>query len=143
MNDGKIQLGPGADENGFALMLSQLIAQNLDDHPEKQRDFDRLSARIALVVEDAEVSVTLRFDAGRLTIHDGIVGIPDVTIRAGSDDVTRMSLMELVPRLRVPNPRGEVTREILRASRDGRIKMYGALANIPTVLRLTRVLSVS
>lgn len=138
-----VELGRGAEDNGFALMLSQLIAQNLDDRPEKRRDFDRLSARIALVVEDAEVSVTLRFDAGRLTIHDGIVGIPDVTIRADSDGVTRMSLMELVPRLGIPDPRGEVTREIFRASRDGRIKMYGALANIPTVLRLTRVLSVS
>jgi len=138
-----IELGPGADENGFALMLSELIRQNLEDHPEKLRDFRRLAGRVALVVEDAEVAVTLRFDGGRLTVHDGIVGIPDVTIRASSDDVTRMSLMELLPLVRLPDPRGAVTRHILRASREGRIRMYGALANLPTVIRLTRIMSVT
>lgn len=138
-----IELGPGADDNGFALMLSALIRQNLDDHPRKQRDFLKLSGRVAIVVEDAGVAVTLRFDAGRLTVHDGIVGIPDVTIRAGSDDVTQMSLMELVPRLGLPDPRGAATRHVLRASREGRIHMYGALANLPMVLRLTRIMSVN
>lgn len=138
-----VELGPGADDNGFALMLSELIRQNIEDHPDKQRDFLRLSGRVAIVVEDAEVAVTLRFDAGRLTVHHGIVGIPDLTIRAGSDDITQMSLMELLPRVRLPDPRGSVTRSILRASREGRIQMYGALANLPLVVRLTRILSVT
>lgn len=138
-----IELGPGAEDNGFALMLSELIRQNLDDHPHKRRDFLKLSGRVAIVVEDAGVAVTLRFDAGRLTVHDGIVGIPDVTIRADSDEVTQMSLMELLPRVGLPDPRGEATRQILRASREGRIRMYGALPNLPLLLRLTRVMSVN
>lgn len=138
-----IELGPGAEDNGFALMLKDLIGQNLADHPEKVRDFERLAARIALVVEDAGVSVTLRFEAGRLTLHDGIVGIPDLTIRATTDDITQMSLMELLPRVRLPDPRGAVTKQVLKASREGRIRMYGALANIPSVIRLTRILSIT
>jgi len=138
-----VDLGPGAEEHGFALMLSDLIRQNLEDHPGKKRDFARLAGRVAIVVEDAGVSVTLRFDAGRLTVHDGIVGIPDVTIRAEADDVTAMSLMELTPRLALPDPRGESTRRILDAQRKGRIRMYGALANLPLVVRLTRVMSVN
>lgn len=141
--DPVIELGPGAEENGFALMLQDLIRQNLADHPEKRRDFARLAARIALVVEDAGVSVTLRFDAGRLTLHDGIVGIPDLTIRATTDDITQMSLLPLLPRLRLPDPRDPVTQHVLRASREGRIRMYGALANLPSVIRLTRILSVA
>ncbi len=138
-----IELDPGAEDNGFALMLADLLRQNLEDHPDKARDFARLSGRVAMVVEDAGVAVTLRFDAGRLVVHDGIVGIPDLTIRAGSDDITQMSLMELLPRVRLPDPRGEATRRVLRASREGRIRMYGALANLPLVVRLTRVMSVS
>lgn len=138
-----VELGPGADDNGFALMLAELIRQNLDDHPHKQRDFFKLSGRVAIVVEDAGVAVTLRFDAGRLTVHDGIVGIPDLTIRADSDDVTQMSLMELLPRVGLPDPRGSATKHVLRASREGRIRMYGALPNLPMVLRLTRIMSVS
>jgi len=138
-----IELGPGAENNGLALMLSELLRQNLQDNPHKRRDFDRLAGRVAIVVEDAEVSVTLVFRAGTLTVHDGIYGIPDLTIRAGMDDVTNMSLVELIPRVGLPDPRGEVARKVMRASREGRIRMYGLLANIPLVVRLTRVMSVS
>lgn len=138
-----IELAEGSDENGFAVMLQSLLSQNLDDHPHKRRDFDRLLGRVAIVVDDVELSVTLHFQSGRLTVHDGIVGIPDLTIRATSDDVMKMSLMELTPRGALPDLRKPVTREVIAASRDGRIKMYGALANIPMVLRLTRVMSVN
>lgn len=138
-----IELGPGAGENGFAVMLSELLRQNLADHPEKMRDFDRLLGRVAIVVEDARVSVTLHFQSGRLMVHGGIVGIPDVTIRANSDDVMQMSLVELVPRLGLPDLRKENARAMIRAQREGRVKMYGALVNLPLVLRLTRVMSVN
>lgn len=138
-----IELGPGAEDNGFAVMLADLLRQNLEDHPEKRGDFRRLSGRVALVVEDAGVAVTLRFGAGRMTVHDGIVGIPDLTIRAGSDDIVQMSLVELLPGVRLPDPRGSVTRAVLRASREGRIKMYGALPNLPLLVRLTRLMSIN
>jgi hypothetical protein len=138
-----IELAKGADQNGFAVMLSELLRQNLDDHPEKMRDFDRLLGRVAIVVEDARVSVTLHFESGRLTVHGGIVGIPDLTIRANADDVMQMSLVELVPRLGLPDLRKENARAMIRAQREGRVKMYGALANLPLVVRLTRVMSVN
>ena len=138
-----IELGVGAEDNGFALMMSDLLRQNLEDHPHKRRDFDRLVGRIAIVVEDADVSVTMLFEGGRLEVQDGIVGIPDLTIRAPSDEVMQMSLMELTSRFALPNLRGEVTRGVMRASREGRIRMYGALMNLPMVLRLTRVMSVN
>jgi len=138
-----IELGPGAEENGFALMMSDLIRQNLEDHPHKVRDFDRLRGRVAIVVEDAAVAVTMLFEAGKLTVHSGIVGIPDLTIRAPSDDVMQMSLVELTPRLQLPDLRGEVTRQVMQASRQGRIRMYGLLGNVPLVVRLTRVMSIN
>jgi hypothetical protein len=138
-----IELAEGADQNGFAVMLSELLRQNLADHPHKMRDFDRLLGRVAIVVEDARVSVTLHFQSGHLTLHGGIVGIPDVTIRANADDVMQMSLVELVPRFGLPDLRKENARAMIRAQREGRVKMYGALVNLPMVLRLTRVMSVN
>ncbi len=138
-----IELGEGADRNGFALMLSQMLRQNLDDHPHKRRDLDRLLGRVAIVVEDAGVSVTLHFDRGTLAVHDGIVGIPDLTIRTTADDVMKMSLIELVPRVGLPDLRKETARHVMRASAEGRIQMFGALANLPMVVRLTRLMSVN
>jgi hypothetical protein len=139
----KVELAEGADDNGFALMVSELIRQNVEDHPAKRRDFDRLRGRVALVVSDARVAVTLEFARGGLVVHDGIVGIPDLTIRADSDWITQMSLMEMMPRLGLPDPRGENTRKVFEASSAGEIKMVGALVNLPLVLRLTRVMSVA
>lgn len=138
-----IALAPGAEENGFATMMATLLRQNLEERPHKQRDFNRLVGRVAIVVVDAGVSVTLLFRAGQLVIHNGIVGIPDVTIRASGDEVMKMSLIELLPRVALPDPRGRVTREVFHASREGRIRMYGALANLPLLVRLTRVMSVN
>jgi hypothetical protein len=49
-----------------------------------------------LVAEDAQVSTTLQFQDGTMIVHDGIFGIPDVTIRAPNDDLIRLSLMEVL-----------------------------------------------
>ena len=143
MTEAVIQLAPGADDNGLAHMITNLIRDNIDDHPRKREDFDKLVGRVAIVANDVGVSLTLHFEQGRLTAHDGIVGIPDVTVRADSDDVINMSLIELTPRFGLPNLRGEKMKEVMSASREGRMHVYGALGNIALMLRLTRLLSVN
>ena len=139
-----IIMAPGANENGFASMLSTLIRQNLDERPEKLRSFERMAGRVTLVVEDLAMTVTMHFERGRMTVYDGVVGIPDVTVRAPSELVTQMSLMELEPRFKLlPDPRGENTKAILEASRLGKMEMHGTLTHLPLVLRLTQVMSVA
>lgn len=139
-----IIMAPGASENGFAAMLSTLIRQNLDERPEKLRSFARMDGRVTIVVEDLAMTVTLLFQRGRMTVFDGVVGIPDVTVRAPSELVTQMSLMELEDRFRfLPDPRGENTKAVLEASKSGRMEMHGMFAHLPLVLRLTQVMSVA
>lgn len=138
-----IQLADGAEANGLAQMIADLIRQNLEDSPRKRADFGRMLGRVALVAEDADVRLTMEIDPNRLTIHDGIVGIPDMTIRASSEDIINLSLMELTPRFRLPDPRGAINRRVWEGTREGRIQMYGTLANFPLALRLTRVMSVN
>jgi len=143
MGEPVIEFGPGAEDNSLALRLSDLLRQNIEDHPEKRRDFDRLRGRIAMIATDARVAVTLHFANAGLTVHTGIVGIPDLSIRADSDWITRMSLMELLPRIGLPDPRGKNTRAVFEASGAGAIKMHGALTNLPVVIRLTRLMSIT
>jgi len=138
-----IQMAPGAEDNGFADMLATLLRQNLDDHPDKVAVLERMVGRVALVVEDLGISVTLLFDGGILTLHDGIAGIPDLTVRAPSDLVTKMSLIELRGPLGLPDPQGKVAREIFEAGRRGEVVMHGWLENVPLLLRMTRVMSVN
>jgi hypothetical protein len=144
-----IELAPGAGENGFASMLAELVRQNLAAKPQKQRDFRALSGSISIVAEDAEVALTMHFNGGRLTIHDGIVGIPDLTIRGDSDTILSLSNTPLITKLGLPfpDPRDKegvaVSRSVLDAMKAGRFHIYGLAFHVPMLLHLTRVMSVN
>jgi hypothetical protein len=144
-----IRLAPGAEDNGLASMLADLVRQNLEAKPHKQGDFRALAGSFSIVADDADVALTLRFDHGKLLIHDGIVGIPDVTIRGGSDTIMALSNMPLLTRfgLPIPNPRDKegvlVARGVMDAMRKGTFHVYGMLFHLPMMMRLTRVMSVN
>lgn len=137
-----IELAPDAVDNGLANMLSELLRQNLVDRPEKRRDFEKLVGRVAIVAEDVGVSLTMRFSGGHVVVHDGIVGIPDVTVRADGDAIMQMSLVELDGRFRLPDPRREGTKALFAMQSKGRVHTYGTLMNIPLLIRLTRLMSI-
>jgi len=144
-----VALDPGAENNGFATMLADLVRQNLEAKPHKVRDFDRIRGSIAIVAEDAEVALTLVFSEGQLTVHDGIVGVPNVTVRGTSDIIMAMSNIPLTRRLALPIPaRGdrqgrETMRDIGAAMRDGSFHAYGMPFHVPMMVHLTRVMSVN
>ena len=99
-----VELHPDAVELPFAEMMAVLLRQNLDDHPEKVIVAKRMTGRIAIVVTDLDLAVTLVCARGRITFMAGIAGIPDVTIRAPSEWVSKMSLVEMMgTRIRVPD----------------------------------------
>ena len=144
-----IALAAGAEENGLAVMLSDLVRQNLEAKPHKKGDFDALRGTVSIVADDADVALTLRFEGGRLTIHDGIVGIPDVTIRGPSDTILALSNMPLSTPLGLPFPgprdKGgrEVVKGVMAAMRAGSFHIYGMLFHLPMMMRLTRVMSIN
>jgi hypothetical protein len=141
-----IQLGPGAEDNGLASMLAELLRQNLDAKPHKLRDFYALRGTFAIVAEDADVALTMRFAFGHLCILDGIVGVPDVTVRATSDIVMALSNMP-VGTLGLPIPENDEQREVLgqvvSAFRAKSFQVFGGLVHFGMLQRLTRVLSVN
>lgn len=156
MSPHAIRLAPGAEENGLAVMLSDLVRQNLEAKPQKRADFERLArpaggrARsICIVAEDAEVALTLKFEGGDLVIHDGIVGIPDVTIRGGSDTILALSNLPLTRPLGLPlpDPRDreavKTLKSVVNDVISGRFHVYGMAFHLPMLMRLTRVMSVN
>jgi hypothetical protein len=144
-----VELAPGAEENGLATMLAELVRQNLEEKPHKKGDFEALSGTVSIVADDADVALTLRFErGGKLRIHDGITGIPDVTIRGPSEAIMALSNMPLTTRLGlpIPDPRDaeavKTARTVMDAMRAGRLHAYGAAFHLPLVMRLTRVMSI-
>ena len=152
-NDGGIELAPGAENNAFATMLADLVRQNLESKPHKRRDFDALDGTVALIADDADVALTLEFvrrgrrGAGRLVVHDGIKGVPDVAVRGSADSIMGLSNVPLTRFLQLPLPTdrssAEVLRAMVRASISGELKIYGMLGNMGLLSRLTRVMSVN
>lgn len=136
-----IELAPGAGDNGLAIMMATLMSQNLEDHPDRRPAFDRLVGRIAIVAEDAGVALTMELSGGRVIVHDGIVGIPDLTIRGESEIIADMSRMES-NRFGLPDPRGEVNRAMFAALREKRLRIYGLPAALPLLARFGKVLAV-
>jgi hypothetical protein len=145
----EITLAAGADENGLAVMLADLLRQNLEMKPQKARDMEAMTGRIALLAEDADVTLTLRFDHGSLKVYDGVIGVPDVVVRASSDVILALSNIPLTRRWGLPIPAFrdreglKVIREVLAAMRKGTMKVDGAAFHAPLMLHLTRIMSVN
>ena len=136
-----IVLGKGTPDEGFPSMLAELLRQNLIDHPKKRTIFDRMVGRVALIATDIDVTATLQFESGSLRVHQGIVGIPDVTLRAPGETFTKMSLIEL-GKFGLPKFNSDVVRELGAAMRQKEIEGHGVWSNLPLMLRLTNVMSV-
>jgi hypothetical protein len=146
-----VKLAPDAHENGLATMLADLVRQNLDAKPHKKRDFAALEGSVAIVADDADVALTLCFErgcGGKLTIHDGIVGVPDVTIRGPSEVIMALSNLPLATRvgLPIPNPRDadavRTVRAVASAVGAGKLHVYGMVLHPRMVMRLTRIMSI-
>jgi hypothetical protein len=151
MDDRSIALAPGAENNAFASMLADLVRQNLESKPHKKKDFARLArgrgVTVALVADDADVALTLEFRAGRLVLHDGIKGVPDVAVRGSADAIMTMSNVPLTRPFALPIPTDRASLDVLvsmaRATRTGELKVLGMLGNLGNLSRLTRVMSVN
>lgn len=145
-----IRLAPGAEENGLANMLAQLVRQNLEGKPHKVADFEALAGSIAIVADDAGVALTMRFErGGRLTIHDGIVGVPHGTIRGPGEIIMALSDMPVATSLGlpIPDPRDKqavsVVRSVVRALRKGELHFHGAVFHPGLFVKLSHIMSVN
>ena len=143
-----VVLAPGAEENGLASMLRDLIAQNVADNPRKMLDFNKLRGRVAIVADDADVAVTLEFHAGTATVRSGIAGIPDVTIRGPADAIMALSSLPSATPLGLPIPDFRdaeavgVVRTVAGALGRRQLRIHGLFRGFGLVTRLGRVLSI-
>ena len=136
-----IQLAPAAEQLGLAVMLKDLIGQNLEQHPRKLADFKKLDIRVGLAVSDADIDLTMDFKAGdAMTIHAGIIGRPALRIDATAEIIIALSNQRI--KWGLPYYFDETGREIIAAIKSGRLKIKGMVAHLPSLVRLSRVMSV-
>ena len=140
-----VDLAPGAEHDPLAMRFAEIVRNNLGN-AWQEREFLRLRGSVAVFADDAGTALTLRFDFGRLTIHEGVVGIPDVTIRGGIHDIEALTRLPVHGLTRIPSVLGDragraAIGSVARALRGRSLKIYGLVFHARFVMRLLRVLS--
>lgn len=136
----KIHLANGAKEIGLAVMLQDLIVQNLDQNPHKLSDFKKLHIAIGFDVFDVAIKLTLEFADNALTIQPGIKGQPKLNIAADSGTIMNLSNQKI--KWGLPYYFDETGREIIAAIKGGRLEVKGMISHFPSLIRFSRVMSV-
>jgi hypothetical protein len=136
----EINLSEGAEEIGLAVMLRDLIVQNIEQNPHKLIDFQKLNIPIGLEVTDAAIKLTLEFSNNSLTIHPGIKNLPQLTIKADAESIMNLSNQKI--KWGLPYYFDETGREIVAAMQSGRLKVKGMPAHFPSLIHFARVMSV-
>jgi hypothetical protein len=138
-----ITLDPAVREAGLGPMLTDLMQQNVEQHPERRADFDRLRGSVVVTATDAEVAVTMEFRDDGLYVHGGVQGRPDLQI--STDSLSLLELTSAKLRLGLPDPFHPTGRKVLRKLGSGDLKLRGrGLVRKPLMLvRLTKLLSVA
>jgi len=136
-----VRLAEGAEEVGLAVMLAELIQQNLEQSPRKWADFTRLHSLISLEAVDADVAVTLAFDLNSLVVHRGIRGTPDIRISASAEGLLGLAAVRIVAGL--PSLFGHEAKGLRSGLLTGQVKIAGALRRPAQLVRFTRLMSVN
>ena len=129
------------EPSAFASMLGGLIEANVEGRPEKKKDFDALQARVGIWVTDIDEGVTLDFQRGSLTVHNGLEPERDLTIRAEADTVMNLSNLK-IGAFGMPVYYNQVGRAVALKLMQGKLRIDGLLGNLAMLNTVTRIFSV-
>jgi hypothetical protein len=147
MVDPIVDLAPGAEENDLAAFFADALRQNLRTNARARKSFGAMRATVHFVAVDAAQAVTMRFDHGRVTLHEGTIGIPAVTFCGDREAVLGLTGVPLSRWLGLPLPNPmrprdwAALRALFRRLSEGTLVVYGFFSHARLVTRVIRVLS--
>jgi hypothetical protein len=136
-----IRLDEGAKDVGLADMVFNLIRQNLEQKPHRLSSFRALNSNVAIIARDIDITVTLVFEKGKLTIYNGIVGKTDLKIIADHDAILGLCLFNICVGL--PSYFDRNGRDILKKLFLGKLKIEGLFKHPLQLIHLTKLFSVN
>ena len=136
-----ILLDEGAKDVGLADMVFNLIRQNLEQKPHKLSNFQALKSNVVIVASDLEITITLAFQSGKLTIYNGIDGEADLKIVTNHDVILELGLINIC--LGLPNYFDKTGRDILKNLLLGKLRIEGMFKHPLQLTHLTKIFSVN
>lgn len=83
------------DANGVASILHMLLMQNFANKPELVKIARKMKRPVAIFSTDTDAVATLEFDEDGVTIHNGVVGKPNVAVHATVDQILDVSQLTM------------------------------------------------
>ena len=145
MLDPIVDLAPGAEENDLATTFADVLRHNLRMSPRAQKSFRAMRATVHFVAVDTTQAVTMRFDHGRVTIHEGTIGIPAITFCGDREAVAGLTSVPLSPLLALPIPARPrdwaALRALYKQLAERKLTIYGFFSRARLTTRVIRILS--
>ncbi|ANS32518.1 hypothetical protein ACVH9Z_37945 [Rhodococcus opacus] len=134
----------GDDANGVATILSTLVEQNLQNHPERLDLARRFNRPVAVFSTDTDAAATIIFRRDHATVCNDIVNDPAVVVWATVGQILDVSQLEMKAGGLLPV--GFFTRRGVGVVRDivtHKLVVKGLLTHPVTALRMIAMLSVA
>jgi hypothetical protein len=125
--------------NALAAMIGGLLDANLSAHPERSALLAR-RATVAILATDVDVGATIRLGEGRAIVRNGVIGDPDVVVRAESGALMGMS--SVPTRFGLPDVSKPEARAMLRRVATGKLRVKGVVTRGSTLNRFSKLMSV-
>jgi hypothetical protein len=122
---------------GLGELLGRLIEQNLARDPSRHRLLK--PAIVTIEATDAAVGATLRFEQG--TVRISMTPAHDAPVRIRAEGRRLFDMVASKTRFGLPDALSEDGRAVVCAIASGRIRVRGLLTRLPTLRRLTMLLS--
>lgn len=135
----RIEIAPEV-EDGLATMIADIIKGNLEEKPKRENDFNALNGNIYMNAADAEVDMTLAFNNGSLTVYNGKVGSPQISIT--TDSTTLLDLANINIKFGLPWYLDATGREVIGKLLTGKLKIRGLITHPIKLTRFTKLMSV-
>jgi len=136
----RIKLAPGTESAPMALLLSQMLSENLE-RPEKLKEFNSLRSTVHILVRDVGTEVTMVFDGGTLTFDGERPARPDLVIETDSE--TLLDLANVSIKFGLPYYFDKVGMGILKKLAKRELKIKGMFTHPIALIRLSKVMSIN
>lgn len=130
--------------NGLAGILTTLLGQNLEQHPERRKIARSIPRPVAVHSTDTQQTATIVFHQDRAEVYNDLVGRPSVLVKASVAQV--MDVSQLRMRARGFVPLGFFTRRGLRVLGQiltGKLVVRGLLTHTATALKFIALISIA
>ncbi len=136
----QINLAPGVEDAGLAVMMADIIKGNLKNKPQREADFNALNGNIYIQAADSDVDMTMAFNKDGLTVHNGKVGNPKLGI--STDSATLLDLANVRVVLGIPFYFDKIGLSVILKLLTLKLKIKGLITHPIMLIRFQKLMSV-